>query len=303
MHAVREDLLERQAAAAGLPLIKAPIPYPCPNEAYEAAMGTAMAQAKADGITAVAFGDLFLEDVRQYREARLTGTGIYYGAALSALKGVRPGGLPPFVVLPSPIGNTGVSVSHGQGAAYLGAKCEPFVVEQGDTQTTTEVHDAERPFAVANSNLGARDVDVLGTRAHRLAVHFDDERARSVKRKFDRGREFQFIGVTLVAGTVHVLRQPFGEARFPGDTDAVGVDHQMADRTRFGHRQHFKKVGMQGRFADGNLDYVRLALVANNGVEHRFDLGEDAKMLPRGTTFGVTDRALQIAVVADLNQR
>jgi len=76
MHAVRETLLEQQAAAAGLPLVKIPIPYPCPNEAYEAAMATAMANAKRDGVTMVAFGDLFLEDVRAYRVEKLAGTGI-----------------------------------------------------------------------------------------------------------------------------------------------------------------------------------------------------------------------------------
>jgi hypothetical protein len=55
----------------------------------------------------------------------------HYGAVLSHLKGPRPGGLPPFIVLPSPIGNTGVSVSHGQGAGYLGAQHEPFLL-RGD---------------------------------------------------------------------------------------------------------------------------------------------------------------------------
>jgi uncharacterized protein (TIGR00290 family) len=76
MHAVREDLLERQAAAAGLPLIKVPIPSPCPNEAYEAAMAAAMARATREKVAAVAFGDLFLEDVRRYREEKLAPTGI-----------------------------------------------------------------------------------------------------------------------------------------------------------------------------------------------------------------------------------
>lgn len=76
MHAVRERLVEAQARALGLPLVKVPIPSPCSNEEYEQAMGAAMAQAKADGINAVAFGDLFLEDVRRYREEKLTGTGI-----------------------------------------------------------------------------------------------------------------------------------------------------------------------------------------------------------------------------------
>jgi uncharacterized protein (TIGR00290 family) len=76
MHAVRETLLERQAAATGLPLIKVAIPYPCPNEAYEAAMADAMARAKREKVAAVAFGDLFLEDVRRYRVEKLAPTGI-----------------------------------------------------------------------------------------------------------------------------------------------------------------------------------------------------------------------------------
>ncbi len=76
MHAVREQLLEAQAAAVGLPLVKVFIPSPCPNEQYERAMGEAIACARAEGITQIAFGDLFLEDVRRYRENQLAGTGI-----------------------------------------------------------------------------------------------------------------------------------------------------------------------------------------------------------------------------------
>ena len=76
MHAVREVLLEAQAEAAGLPLWKVEIPWPCPNEAYEAAMAAACAKAVADGIEAIAFGDLFLEDVRDYRIQKLAGTGL-----------------------------------------------------------------------------------------------------------------------------------------------------------------------------------------------------------------------------------
>jgi len=76
MHAVREALLDAQAAGAGLPLIKISLPHPCSNAAYEDAMRDAIARAKADGITHMAFGDLFLQDVRQYREQMLAGTGI-----------------------------------------------------------------------------------------------------------------------------------------------------------------------------------------------------------------------------------
>lgn len=76
MHAVREELLDAQAAAAGLPLIKIFLPHPCSNAAYEDAMREAIARARADDITHMAFGDLFLEDVRRYRETMLAGTGI-----------------------------------------------------------------------------------------------------------------------------------------------------------------------------------------------------------------------------------
>src|SRR5512138_89272 len=76
MHAVREELLDRQAAAAGLPCRKVRIPWPCPNDVYEARLGEALAGARAEGVTHVVFGDLFLADVRAYREAQLAGTGL-----------------------------------------------------------------------------------------------------------------------------------------------------------------------------------------------------------------------------------
>jgi uncharacterized protein (TIGR00290 family) len=76
MHAVRSEVLRAQAEAAGLPLLTVPIPSPCPNEIYEARMAAACRQAVADGFTHVAFGDLFLEDVRRYREERLAGSGL-----------------------------------------------------------------------------------------------------------------------------------------------------------------------------------------------------------------------------------
>jgi uncharacterized protein (TIGR00290 family) len=76
MHGVRRELVEQQASAAGLPLWQVPIPHPCPNEVYETQMRDACARAVGDGFTHVAFGDLFLEDVRRYREERLAGTGL-----------------------------------------------------------------------------------------------------------------------------------------------------------------------------------------------------------------------------------
>jgi uncharacterized protein (TIGR00290 family) len=76
MHGVREDLLAAQLAAAGLALVTVRIPYPCPNDTYEAAMADALAVAKAGGVTHIVFGDLFLRDIRAYREDRLRATGI-----------------------------------------------------------------------------------------------------------------------------------------------------------------------------------------------------------------------------------
>ena len=76
MHSVRESLLRAQAESTGLPLVTVPIPYPCPNAVYEEAMAGAMEQARTKGITHMIFGDLFLEDIRRYREEKLAGTGI-----------------------------------------------------------------------------------------------------------------------------------------------------------------------------------------------------------------------------------
>jgi uncharacterized protein (TIGR00290 family) len=90
MHAVRVELLDAQAEALGLPLWKIPIPSPCPNDVYERAMAGAVSSAVDQGFTHVAFGDLFLEDVRRYREERLAGTGLtpmfpLFGADTAAL--------------------------------------------------------------------------------------------------------------------------------------------------------------------------------------------------------------------------
>jgi uncharacterized protein (TIGR00290 family) len=76
MHAVSEALLDLQARAVDLPLRKLEIPYPCSNETYETVMGTFVHEAKSEGIESMAFGDVFLEDVRRYREEKLKSTGI-----------------------------------------------------------------------------------------------------------------------------------------------------------------------------------------------------------------------------------
>jgi len=76
MHGVREEILDYQARAAGLPCWKVQIPAGCVNADYETAMGEALERARRDGVTQVIFGDLFLEDVRAYREKMLQGSGI-----------------------------------------------------------------------------------------------------------------------------------------------------------------------------------------------------------------------------------
>ena len=76
IHGLREELLRAQLDACGLPATIVRIPYPCPNEVYEREMAAAMAQAKSQGVTHVVFGDLFLEEVRTYREQRLEPIGM-----------------------------------------------------------------------------------------------------------------------------------------------------------------------------------------------------------------------------------
>lgn len=76
MHGVREELLEAQARAVGLPLRTVEIPAECPNIVYERAMGSAVRGLQKEGVSRMVFGDLFLRDIREYRESRLAGTGI-----------------------------------------------------------------------------------------------------------------------------------------------------------------------------------------------------------------------------------
>jgi uncharacterized protein (TIGR00290 family) len=76
MHGVRLEILGAQLKAADLPLVPVMIPFPCPNEIYEERMGTVVRATAAIGVTKIIFGDLFLEDIRKYREEKLEGTGI-----------------------------------------------------------------------------------------------------------------------------------------------------------------------------------------------------------------------------------
>jgi uncharacterized protein (TIGR00290 family) len=76
MHGVRRELLELQAETAGLPLWKVPLTWPCSNGDYEARMTERCGRAVSEGFTHIAFGDLFLRDVREYRERQLAGSGL-----------------------------------------------------------------------------------------------------------------------------------------------------------------------------------------------------------------------------------
>lgn len=76
MHGVRAALVQAQADAAGLPLWRVPLPWPCSNDEYEVQMRAVIGKAVAEGVTAIAFGDLFLEDIRAYRVRQLAGTGV-----------------------------------------------------------------------------------------------------------------------------------------------------------------------------------------------------------------------------------
>jgi diphthamide synthase (EF-2-diphthine--ammonia ligase) len=76
IHGFREELLERQSQMTGLPLWKVPLPFPCSNEEYEARMAVVCERAVAEGFMGIAFGDLFLEEIRSYRVAKLAGTGL-----------------------------------------------------------------------------------------------------------------------------------------------------------------------------------------------------------------------------------
>jgi len=76
MHGFREELLDLQGEAAGLPLWKVPLPWPCSNEVYEGLMAEVCARAVAEGLQGIAFGDLFLEDIRAYRVEKMAGTGL-----------------------------------------------------------------------------------------------------------------------------------------------------------------------------------------------------------------------------------
>ena len=108
------------------------------------------------------------------------------------------------------------------------------------------------------------------------------------------------LQIDLEAGAV--LGQAPGEVRLAGDAHAVGVDHQVLDRAPPGQVEHLEELGMDGGLAAGDLDDVRLDLVAHHGVEHALDLVQGPEGRP-GPLAGVADRAAQVAGVGDLHER
>jgi uncharacterized protein (TIGR00290 family) len=108
MHAVRADVLQAQADAAGLPLLTVPLPHPCSNEIYETRMSAAIEKARASGFTHVAFGDLFLEDIRRYREDRMQRTGmmpifpLWLRPTATLARDMQDGGLEAFLTCVDP---------------------------------------------------------------------------------------------------------------------------------------------------------------------------------------------------------
>src|SRR5688572_9957394 len=127
MHAVRRELVEAQAAAAGLPLWEVDLPSPCSNAVYEEKMAAVIDRARSERITHVAFGDLFLEDVRAYRVRQMAGTGIEPlfplwgspGASPELARGMLDGGLSAVLTCVDPKQLAGTFVGRRFDAALL----------------------------------------------------------------------------------------------------------------------------------------------------------------------------------------
>jgi uncharacterized protein (TIGR00290 family) len=166
MHGVREVLLERQAERLGLPLYRVEIPAPCPNDVYEAAMGAALRDLRARGVQRVIFGDLYLEDVRRYREERMAGTGIspafpLWGRPTRELaRAMIAGGLRATVVCVDPRKLPGRFAGREFDEAFL-AELPPGVDPCGENgEFHTFVHDLPgfgRPIRITHGDIVERD--------------------------------------------------------------------------------------------------------------------------------------------------
>jgi uncharacterized protein (TIGR00290 family) len=172
MHGVREELLAAQLDAAGLAPLRVPIPFPCPNEVYEARMASALADAKALGVTHIVFGDLFLEDVRRYREDKLAGTGIapvfpLWGRPTDTLaRDMIDGGVETYLACVDlkqlPISFAGRRLDHGM-LAELPATADPCG-ENGEFHT----------FVAAGPMLGRKIAVTIGDVVERDGFAFAD---------------------------------------------------------------------------------------------------------------------------------
>jgi uncharacterized protein (TIGR00290 family) len=172
MHGVREELLAAQLDAAGLAPLRVPIPFPCPNEVYEARMASALAGAKALGVTHIVFGDLFLEDVRRYREDKLAGTGIapvfpLWGRPTDTLaRDMIDGGVETYLACVDlkqlPISFAGRRLDHGM-LAELPATADPCG-ENGEFHT----------FVAAGPMLGRKIAVTIGDVVERDGFAFAD---------------------------------------------------------------------------------------------------------------------------------
>ena len=171
MHGVREEILRAQADAAGLPLTVVPLPYPCSNDIYEARMAAVVARAAEDGFTHVAFGDLFLEDIRRYREEKLQGTGLtplfpLWGLDTATLaRGMIAGGLRARIACLDPK----ITPREYIGAAFDAAlldRLPPAIDpcgERGEFHTcVTAGPMLSRPLAIEPGNVVERDGFVFG---------------------------------------------------------------------------------------------------------------------------------------------
>jgi diphthamide synthase (EF-2-diphthine--ammonia ligase) len=136
MHGVRRVLLEAQAAALGLPLHVIELPWPCPNPVYEQLMSQRLAAARQQDVSQIIFGDLFLADIRAYREASLAGTGLtpvfplWQRPTGELAREILTRGIRAVITCVDPCGENGefhTFVTDGPGFAY------PLEVTLGDT--------------------------------------------------------------------------------------------------------------------------------------------------------------------------
>jgi uncharacterized protein (DUF1501 family) len=166
----------------------------------------------------------------------------HYGSVLSHLRGQRPGGLPPFVVLPSPIGNTGVSVSHGQTAGYLGASHEPFVLRGDPARLPTRkalldaVDGAHRTFdSRGHDSAGEKAFGLLFSattkKAFDIAAEKPELRARYGRNTFGQScllaRRLIEHGVRLV--TVNMFDTVFNEITWDCHADGGSLAVRLED--------------------------------------------------------------------------